>query len=101
MWMRVAAAIVLGMLVWGCTPDDPPPSTQAQLTATALPSDGVIPANRWHALLVAGDNSSPAFANGVDTLHERLSALGVRDIKTLFASVFIRQRLPCGGGIGR
>jgi hypothetical protein len=86
MWVRVAAAIVLAMLVGGCAPDGPPPSTQAQLTAAALPPDGAIPANRWHALLVAGDNSSPAFANGVDTLHERLAALGVHDIKTLLAS---------------
>jgi hypothetical protein len=86
MWVRVAAAIVLAMLVGGCTPADPPPSTQAQLTAAALPGNGAIPADRWHALLVAGDNSSPAFANGVDTLHERLAALGVRDIKMLLAS---------------
>jgi hypothetical protein len=86
MWMRVATTIGLSLLVCGCVPDNPPPATEAQLTASALPSDGAIPANRWHALLVAGDNSSPAFANGVDTLREHLAALGVRDIKTLLAS---------------
>lgn len=86
--VRVAAAVVLALLVGGCAPDDaaPPPSTQAaQLAAVPLPPSGAIPAAGWHALLVAGDNSSPAFANGVDTLRDRLSALGVRDIKVLLA----------------
>ena len=82
--VRVAAAVVLALLVGGCTPDDaPPPSTQAQLAAVPLPPNGAIPAARWHALLVAGDNSSPAFANGVDTLRDRLATLGVRDIRML------------------
>ena len=31
-----------------------------------------IPANRWRTVLVAGDNSSPAFDNGIETLRERL-----------------------------
>ena len=35
---------------------------------------------------MAGDNSSPAFANGVDTMRDRLAALGMRDIKLLSAS---------------
>ena len=39
-----------------------------------------IPADRWRAVLVAGDNSSPAFDNGIDTLRERFAAMGVRDI---------------------
>ncbi len=87
MLVRVAAAVVLALLVGGCTLDDaPPPSTQTQLAAMPLPPNGAIPANRWHALLVAGDNSSPAFANGVDTLRDRLAALGMRDIKVLSAS---------------
>jgi len=87
MLVRVAAAVVLALLVGGCTLDDtPPPSTQTQLAAVPLPPNGAIPANRWHALLVAGDNSSPAFANGVDTLRDRLAALGMRDIKVLSAS---------------
>jgi len=85
MLVRVAAAVVVALLAGACTPDDaPPPSTQSQLAAVPLPASGVIPANRWHALLVAGDNSSPAFANGIDTLRDRLAALGVRDIRVLF-----------------
>jgi hypothetical protein len=86
MLVRVAAAVILALLVGGCTPDDAlPPPMQTQLAAVPLPGNGVIPANRWHALLVAGDNSSPAFANGVDTLHDRLAALGIKDIRLLFA----------------
>jgi len=107
MLLRAAAAVVLAVLVGGCTPDDaPPPSTQSQLAAVPLPASGAIPANRWHALLVAGDNSSPAFANGVDTLHDRLASLGVRDIKMLLAgdagrlssSTNVRNALASLGG---
>ena len=85
--VRVAAAVVLALLIGGCTPDDAaPPSAQAtQLAAVTIPPNGAIPAARWHALLVAGDNSSPAFANGVDTLRDRLSSLGVRDVRVLLA----------------
>ena len=86
MWVRVAAAVVLALLAAGCTPDDtPPPAAQAQLAAVPVPPNGAVPASGWHALLVAGDNSSPAFANGIDTLHDRLTSLGVRNIRMLFA----------------
>jgi len=78
MFVRPAAAMILALLIIGCTPDDnaPPPATQVS-TAVASVS---IPADRWHAVLVAGDNSSPAFDNGIDTLRERFAAMGVRDI---------------------
>jgi len=105
--VRVAAAVVLALLVGGCAPDDSaPPPQAAQLAAVALPPNGAIPAARWHALLVAGDNSSPAFANGVDTLRDRMSALGVRDIRVLSAgdparpssSINVRNALTALGG---
>ncbi len=107
MLVRAAAAVVLSLLIAGCTPDDvPPPSAQPQLAAVALPANGAIPADRWHALLVAGDNSSPAFANGIDTLHDRLTALGVSDIRVLLAgdgtrlssSTNVRNALASLGG---
>jgi hypothetical protein len=92
MLVRVAAAMIVAVLVGGCTPGDaPPPSPQTQLAAVPLPANGVIPASRWHALLVAGDNSSPAFANGVDTLRDRLAALGFRNIRILAAGDTARQ----------
>jgi hypothetical protein len=84
--VRVAAAVVLALLVGSCTPGDVAPPQAQQLAAVPVPPNGAIPAARWHALLVAGDNSSPAFANGVDTLRDRLAALGVRDIRVLLAS---------------
>jgi len=107
MLVRVAAAVFLALFVGGCTADvAPPPSTQSQLAAAPLPANGVIPAGRWHALLVAGDNSSPAFANGVDTLHDSLAALGIKNIRSLFAgdaarlssSTNVRNALSTLGG---
>ncbi|HTE82400.1 MAG TPA: C13 family peptidase [Reyranella sp.] len=78
MFMRLAAVVILALVVVGCTADDnaPPPVTQA---VSAAPGIG-IPADRWRTVLVAGDNSSPAFDNGIDTLRERFAAMGVRDI---------------------
>jgi len=86
MFVRVAAAVVLAVLVGACTPDDAPPVVHAQVASAPPPANGIVPASRWHAVLVAGDNSSPAFANGVDTLRERLASLGVRDIRLLYAA---------------
>jgi len=78
MLMRLATAVMLALLAVGCTPDNdaPPPATQVPSAAASVS----IPADRWHTVLVAGDNSSPAFGNGIDTLRERFSAMGVRDI---------------------
>jgi len=78
MLIRLATALVPLLLAIGCTPDNdaPPPLTQV---SSAAPGAS-IPADRWHAVLVAGDNSSPAFDNGIDTLRERFAAMGVRDI---------------------
>jgi hypothetical protein len=74
-------AIVVG-LVAGCTSDNgPPPITRASAVMASS-----IPADRWRTVLVAGDNSSPAFDNGIETLRERFAALGVRDIAAYSAS---------------
>ena len=86
MFVRVAAAFVLAVLAGACMPDDPPPVARAQVATVPPPANGIVPASGWHAVLVAGDNSSPAFANGVDTLRERLASLGVRDIRLLYAA---------------
>jgi hypothetical protein len=47
--------------------------------------DSSIPADRWRAVLVAGDSSSPAFNNGVETMRDRLQSEGVRNIQVLAA----------------
>jgi hypothetical protein len=75
-------AVTLALLLAACTVDDPPPVSQA---AAAAPPVSVA-AERWRAVLVAGDSSSPAFDNGVATLRERFAALGVRNIAVYSAS---------------
>jgi Peptidase C13 family len=75
-------ALVAGFIA-GCTdPDESPPPANVAADAPALS----IPANRWRAVLVAGDNSSPAFDNGIDTLRERLAGMGVRAVTAFSAS---------------
>ena len=84
MLIRVAALAALLASLIGCTPDSDaaPPSGRSTAMAT-LP--GEVPAARWHAVLIAGDNNSPSFDNGIDALRDKLSARGVRDIR-LFTS---------------
>ena len=82
MLIRVAALVALLTSLIGCTPDSgaAPPSGRSTAMAT-LPGD--VPAARWHAVLIAGDNNSPSFDNGIDALRDKLSARGVRDIRML------------------
>jgi hypothetical protein len=99
--LAIFLALVAGFLA-GCSDEPAPPAN----VATSAPSIS-IPANRWRAVLVAGDNSSPAFDNGIDTLHERLTGMGVRAISTYSASpgrgqlstaANIKGGLGAGGG---
>lgn len=110
MLVRVAAAVLVGLFVAGCesTVADAPPAVVQ--TATAVVPAQNVPANRWRAVLVAGDSSSPAFDNGIESLRERLTAAGVRDIKLLSAdpgrvaggqlasSANVRHAVGSGGG---
>lgn len=92
MFMRLAAAAILTFLILGCTTDDDAPQPVTQIAASG---PGIsIPADRWRTVLVAGDNSSPAFDNGIDTLRERFGAMGVRDITAYSAT-------PVRAGAGR
>jgi len=54
-------------------------------TPPAGPQSGGIPASSWHAILIAGDSTSPAFDNGVEALREKLQAHGVSDISVYSA----------------
>ena len=84
MFARIALLLALaaGFLA-GCTnSDEPQPPATVVASAPALS----IPASRWRAVLVAGDNSSPAFDNGIDTLRERIAGMGVRAITVYSAS---------------
>jgi hypothetical protein len=82
MFVRLAALALAFLSVIACTPEatsTPPPSGRSTAIAAA-PSLGAVPAGRWRAVLIAGDNNSPAFDNGVQSLREKLMAHGVTDI---------------------
>src|ERR1700739_94810 len=86
MSMRVAA-LVFALLAVACTPssDEAPPIAQ-MADRPALTGPVVsVPTEGWHAMLVAGDDSSPAFDNAIDTLRERLSSLGVHGVRAFTA----------------
>ncbi len=82
MSLRLAAFALALLSVAGCTPEttNAPPPTSRGTSVAAAPASGVVPAGRWRAVLIAGDNNSPAFDNGVQSLREKLVAHGVRDI---------------------
>jgi hypothetical protein len=82
MFVRLAALILILLGATACTLDAagaPPPATSSPSIAAA-PGNGPVPAGRWRAVLIAGDNNSPAFDNGVHSLRDKLMARGVRDI---------------------
>ncbi|MBI3196202.1 MAG: hypothetical protein HYZ40_01590 [Rhodospirillales bacterium] len=82
MFVRLSALALAFLSATACTPeaaDSPPPSTRATAIAAA-PGNNAVPAVGWRAVLVAGDNNSPAFDNGVQALREKLVARGVTDI---------------------
>jgi hypothetical protein len=82
MFVRLATLALAFVLAAACTPaatSTPPPSSRSTAIAAA-PSNGAVPAGRWRAVLIAGDNNSPAFDNGVQSLREKLVAHGVTDI---------------------
>jgi len=82
MLIRVAALVALLASLMGCTPDSDAAAPSGRNTAMAA-APGGVPAARWRAVLIAGDNNSPSFDNGVDALRDKLSARGVRDIRVL------------------
>lgn len=90
-----------------CVQNEPPaqlataPSTAPPAAAT---SDSLsVPADRWRAVLIAGDSTSPAFNNGVETMRDRLASEGVRDISVLAAdpSGLARAGLASLGNVRR
>ncbi|MGQ0581734.1 MAG: C13 family peptidase [Reyranella sp.] len=82
MLVRLAIVALAFLFAAACTPEaagTPPPTTRSTAIAAA-PSNGAVPAGRWRAVLIAGDNNSPAFDNGVQSLREKLVAHGVTNI---------------------
>src|SRR5260370_15055153 len=86
MMVRVRALLATALLLATSGTADsagaPPPVAGAPETEVAS-AGGAVPADRWRAVLIAGDNSSPAFDNGVEALRDKLAEHGVRNIRAL------------------
>src|SRR5258708_24254931 len=86
MMVRVRALLATALLLaTSCTTDSagaPPPVAGAPETEVASAGDAV-PADRWRVVLIAGDNNSPAFDNGVEAMRDKLAERGVRNIRAL------------------
>jgi len=86
--MSVRARALLAatlLLATSCTTDSagaPPPVAGEPQTEVAS-AGGAVPADRWRAVLIAGDNNSPAFDNGVEAMRDKLAERGVRNIRAL------------------
>src|SRR5258708_17747120 len=74
--------LALALLLAACTPESTgtPP---ALARAPDAPVGSTVPADRWRAVLIAGDNNSPAFDNGIEAMRDKLAQRGVRNIRML------------------
>lgn len=92
---RFVAILVVLLLAAGCTPEQAaaPPSARAAQSVAMVP-DGAVPPARWRAVLIAGDNNSPAFDNGVRAMRDKLAARGVRDIRAFTSDPAANPSLP-------
>ena len=92
MSLRVKA-LVLAFLLAGCTTESTgaPP---ALARAPDAPVGNTVPADRWRAVLIAGDNNSPAFDNGIEAMRGKLAQRGVRDIRMLTSDPVAHPSLP-------
>jgi hypothetical protein len=82
---RVAVLAATLLVAVACTPsgDDRPQLDVS--TAAAGPVMTSVPADRWRAVLIAGDDNIVAFDNGVVSLRDKLAGLGVKSIRVLAA----------------
>lgn len=92
---RLEALLLAALFVTACTLETagaPPASPRApDPSATASVA---VPASRWHVVLIAGDNNSPAFDNGVRSMRDKLAAQGVRDISAFTSDPAANPSLP-------
>ncbi|MFO1083466.1 MAG: C13 family peptidase [Reyranellaceae bacterium] len=92
---RLEALLLAALFVTACTLETagaPPASPRApDPSATASVA---VPASRWHVVLIAGDNNSPAFDNGVRSMRDKLAAQGVRDISAFTSDPTANPSLP-------
>jgi len=87
MRVRLAALVLMLLVAVACTPDTPPSANTPGGPISANMPGSAVPAGRWRAVLVAGDDGSPAFDNGVQSLRQKLRTRGVKDIDVLSADV--------------
>ena len=85
--------LALALLLAACTPESTgtPP---ALARAPDAPVGSTVPADRWRAVLIAGDNNSPAFDNGIEAMRGKLARRGVRDIRMLTSDPVANPSLP-------
>jgi hypothetical protein len=91
------AALLAFLSLAACTSETTVGAPPALARAPDSPAASVVatvPADRWRVVLIAGDNSSPAFDNGVEALRDKLVAHGVRDIQALTSDPSANPSLP-------
>ncbi|MBM3650148.1 MAG: peptidase C13 [Alphaproteobacteria bacterium] len=96
-WRRsrgFGALFVAVSLLSACTTETAGPLQTASASPPAAASaEGSVPASRWRAVLIAGDNNSPAFDNGVEAMRDKLASRGVRDISVLTSNPQVNPSL--------
>src|SRR5260370_12209238 len=83
--VRALLAAVL-FLATSCTTgsaDGAPPPVARTPDEAIVSVAGPVPADRWRAGLIAGDDNSPAFYNGVEAMRDQLADRGVRNVRSL------------------
>jgi hypothetical protein len=83
--VRLKALLLGAFLVAGCAPEPvgAPPAAAGSPPSATVPVADVVSPGGWRAVLIAGDNSSPAFDNGVEALRDKLAQRGVRNMRVL------------------
>src|SRR5262245_4544854 len=84
--VRVRTLLAAFLFIAACASESnggPAEQARAPTPSSAPASPVSVRADRWRAVLIAGDNGSPAFDNGVEALQGKLAARGVRDIRAL------------------
>jgi hypothetical protein len=96
MRVRLEALLLAVLLIAGCTPEtaDAVPANTRPPDPPATAASLAVPAGRWHVVLIAGDNDSPAFDNGVRTMRDKLASRGVRDIQAFTSNPVANPSLP-------
>jgi hypothetical protein len=96
MSVRIKALLLTFLLAAACTTESTgaPPAVARAPGPPAAPVGGTVAPGGWRAVLIAGDNNSPAFDNGVEAMRGKLAARGVRNIRVLTSDPAGNPSLP-------